>query len=195
MLATHNQGKIREFRDLLASIGADAVPAAQLGLAAPEETGADFAANALLKARHCCSETGLPALADDSGLCIDALGGEPGVRSADWAEAQGGRDFDLAIAKVYDRLKRADAAKPVTARFVTVLCVAWPDGAAAHYRGAVEGRIACSKRGGCGFGYDPIFIPDGDARTFGEMSREQKNAISHRAKAIARFIDGRTDES
>lgn len=190
VLATHNEGKLREFRDLLKEFGANAVSAAKLGLEAPDETGEDFESNALIKALHASEMSGWPALADDSGLCIDALDGKPGVRSADWAEGPGGRDFERAMRLVHGRLREANAKEPVTARFVSVLCLAWPDGSKEFFRGTAEGRITWPGRGSFGFGYDPIFVPSGETRTFGEMRPDEKHAVSHRARAIRKLGKG-----
>ncbi len=189
--ATHNSGKLREIRELFAPYGITAVGAAELGLAEPEETGATFAANATIKAEAAARAAGEPALADDSGLCVEALGGAPGIYSARWAEG----DFAAAMARVEWELKAAHAPKPWRAHFVSALALAWPDGATETFEGRVDGELVFPPRGTAGFGYDPIFRPDGHERTFGEMSAEEKHglpadgslALSHRARAFQTF--------
>jgi XTP/dITP diphosphohydrolase len=197
VIATHNPGKLWEMRALLAPHGIEAVSAAELDLPEPAETGESFAANAELKARIAAKAAGLPALADDSGLCIDALGGAPGLKSARWAEAAPGgpRDFSNAIAKVEAALSEAGAKPPFHAHFVSVLALAWPDGRVESFEGKVFGTLVFPPRGKLGFGYDPIFLPDGLTRTFGEMMMAEKQAIpddgspalSHRARAFQAF--------
>ncbi len=186
VVATHNPGKVREFADLFAPHGLETVSAGDLGLPEPEETGATFEANAELKARAAAEATGLPALADDSGLAVNALDGAPGVRSARWAGPE--RDFVAAMAKVHARL--AATGRPASdwhAAFVAVVCLAWPDGRTTLHRGEVGGRIVQPARGEGGFGYDPIFVPDGETRTFAEMPPEEKRTLSHRARAFDAF--------
>lgn len=182
VVATHNPGKLREMRELLAPFGADAVSAGELGLPEPEETGTTFAANALLKARAACEASGLPAIADDSGLCVDALGGDPGVYSARWAGPS--KDFAAAMAKV-DAAMRATGSRDRAAAFVSAIALVWPDGRVVEVEGRVEGLLVWPPRGEGGFGYDPMFLPEGAARTFGEMSAQDKHAVSHRARAMA----------
>ncbi|HZP21155.1 MAG TPA: RdgB/HAM1 family non-canonical purine NTP pyrophosphatase [Bauldia sp.] len=191
VIATHNQGKLKEFRELLEPHGLTAVPAGDLGLAVPEETGVTFEENAEIKAAAAAKAAGLPALADDSGVVVDALGGAPGVYSADWAGPA--KDFALALRKVEDGLRDAGANTPAlrTARFVAVLCLVMPGHPAEFFKGEVEGTIVWPPRGTNGFGYDPIFVPDGHERTFGEMRRSEKQALSHRARAFARFAEAR----
>lgn len=181
VLATHNPGKLAEFAALLAPFGVDLVSAGALGLAEPAETAADFAGNARLKAVAACA-SGLPALADDSGFSVAALGGAPGVLSARWAGP--GRDFAAAMARVGAEL--GDAADR-RAWFTCALCLAWPDGETASFIGRVEGAVTWPPRGSGGFGYDPIFVPGGDWRTYGEMPAAEKNAGSHRARAMAQL--------
>jgi XTP/dITP diphosphohydrolase len=182
VLATHNPGKVREFEALVRPHGVELVPAAALGLPEPEETGDTFAANARLKARAAADASGLPALADDSGLAVRALGGAPGVHSARWAGP--GRDFADAMRRVVEGVACGDR----RAAFVAVLCLAWPGGGPERlYEGRVEGLIAPGPRGAGGFGYDPIFLPEGETRTFGEMTRAEKARLSHRARAFAAF--------
>jgi XTP/dITP diphosphohydrolase len=185
VLASHNAGKVREIADLLAPFGIDVVSAGELGLPEPEETGATFEANAELKARAAADASGLPALADDSGLAVEALGGDPGIYSARWAGPA--KDFALAMEKVEQALAGKDDRR---ARFVCALSLAWPDGHIETFYGQVDGTLVWPPRGGLGFGYDPMFLPDGDERTFGEMPYEEKQAMSHRAAAFAKLIDG-----
>ncbi len=181
MIATHNAGKLGEIAVLLTPFGIATIGAGALGLPEPEETGATFEANAALKARAAATESGLPALADDSGLVVPALGGAPGIHSARWAGP--GKDFAAAMRRVEAELGAGDR----SAAFVAVLALAWPDGEVACFRGEVLGRLVFPPRGTRGFGYDPIFVPGGDTETFGEMAPEQKHAISHRAAAFAKF--------
>ncbi len=183
VIASHNAGKIREIGELLAPLGVTTRAAGALGLPEPEETADSFAGNALLKARAAAAASGLPALADDSGLAVRALGGEPGIHSARWAGPE--RDFALAMAKVNRAL--GDAADRGAA-FVCALALATPEGAEAVFEGRVEGRLVWPPSGGRGFGYDPIFVPDGHETTFGEMEPAAKHAISHRARAFAKLL-------
>jgi XTP/dITP diphosphohydrolase len=198
VVASHNSGKLREIADLIAPFGLSAKPAADYGLPEPDESGTTFEANAYIKAHAAASLTGLPALADDSGLCVDALGGAPGVHTADWAKLPDDtRDFDVAMRKVEDKLRAlgATSREDRTGRFVSVICLAWPDGRAEYFRGEVEGTLVWPPRGNQGFGYDPVFVPDGHEATFGEMSAEAKHgwkpgqatALSHRARAFQKF--------
>lgn len=192
VVATHNPGKLREMRDLLAPYGVEAVAAGELGLPEPEETGTTFAANARIKAEAAAAAAGLPAIADDSGLCVVALGGAPGVYSARWAGP--GKDFRAAMERVEAALRERDDFEPGERRafFVSAICVAWPDGARLEVEGRIDGALVWPPRGEQGFGYDPMFRPDGHARTFGEMSAEEKHgvpadgstALSHRARAF-----------
>ena len=165
------------------------VAAAEFGLTSPEETGQTLEENALIKACHALERTGLPSAADDSGLFVDALGGQPGVRSADWADAPNGRDHVKAMHRLLRMLDSAEAPEPWSARFRAVICFARPDTDPVFFNGAVEGRIIRSMRGRGGFGYDPIFQPDGFDRTFAEMGTAEKNRISHRARALRKFRD------
>jgi XTP/dITP diphosphohydrolase len=191
--ATHNAGKLAEIRDLLAPHGVEVVGAAALGLPEPEETGDSFVANALLKARAGASGAGAPALADDSGLCVAALGDAPGIYSARWSGE--GRDFAAAMARVEGELRACGAPAPWRAHFVSVLALAWPDGHVETFEGRVDGHLVFPPRGTAGFGYDPIFIPDGHARSFGEMTAAEKHgipsdgslALSHRARAFQKL--------
>jgi XTP/dITP diphosphohydrolase len=186
--ATHNAGKVRELRELLAPYALSVVSAGELGLPEPEETGATFQANAELKALAAAQGAGLPALADDSGLEVEALGGAPGVYSARWAGAD--RDFGRAMQQLSDELQqrgRWTQEPGPRANFTCVLCLAWPDGTAAAFEGKVYGRLTWPPRGKKGFGYDPMFVADGETLTFGEMEPVRKHAISHRARAFALF--------
>jgi len=185
VIASHNAGKVREIADLLAPFGVTVQSAAGLGLAEPEETGATFAANAELKARAAAAASGLPALADDSGLAVHALGGEPGIHSARWAETPAGRDFGTAMQRVETTL----AGKPDrSAHFVCALALAWPDGHVETFEGRVDGTLVWPPRGDKGFGYDPVFRPNSREVTFGEMEPDAKHAISHRADAFAKLV-------
>ncbi len=188
VVATHNPGKLGEIEALVAPLGIACVGAGALGLPVPEETETSFAGNALVKARAAARAAGLPALADDSGLCVDALGGEPGVRTADWAETGEGRDWDMAMRKVEERLAALGPDAPRDARFVCALALAWPDGREAVFEGEVRGRLVWPPRGERGFGYDPMFVPDGQDATFGEMDPGLKHRISHRADAFAKLL-------
>ena len=188
VVATHNQGKVEEIRALLAPWGIETVSAGELGLPVPEETETTFEGNSALKARAACEASGLPALADDSGIEVDALGGAPGVHTADWAETPQGRDFARAMSRTHAAVLEAGASPPWTARFVCVLSVVWPDGEVATVRGTAEGQVIWPPRGEAGHGYDPCFQPDdGDGRTCAEMSGAEKNGLSHRADAFAKL--------
>jgi XTP/dITP diphosphohydrolase len=182
VVATHNKGKLAEMTALLAPYGIDTVSAGVLGLPEPEETADDFEGNARLKALAAARDAGLPALADDSGFCVAALGGAPGVVSARWAGP--GRDFSVAMARVE---REMGGAADRHAWFVSVLCVAMPEGEAACFTGRVDGAVTFPPRGTHGFGYDPIFVPDGEHRTFGEMPPDEKEATSHRTRAFRAF--------
>jgi len=186
VIASHNQGKVREIADLLAPFAIDVVSAGELGLPEPEETGTTFAENAALKARASVAGSGLPALADDSGFSVAALGGAPGIHAARFATRQdGSRDFDWAMERVHEA---ADGSGDKTCWITCALALAWPDGHVEIFEGRVEGTLAWPPRGKLGFGYDPIFVPNGYAETFAEMSPEAKHAISHRAIAFEKMI-------
>jgi len=187
VVASHNPGKVWEIKELIAPYGFDAVSASELELAEPDETESTFDGNARLKALAAASGSGLPALADDSGLEIDALDGAPGVYSARWAGP--GKDFALAMQRVHDALAEKGAwdGLPPRANFISVLCLAWPTGEHRLFEGRVYGTLRWPSRGGNGFGYDPIFVPDGETRTFGEMEPAAKYAISHRTRAFDAF--------
>lgn len=200
VVASHNQGKIREINELLAPYGFDVVSAGDLDLPEPEETGTTFEANAELKAVASATASGLPALADDSGFCVAALNGDPGIYSARWAGPD--KDFAMAMRNIEEKLQQLGATTPDQRRgsFVAVLCLAWPDGHREFFRGEVEGQIVWPPRGDKGFGYDPVFQPDGHEKTFGEMSSDQKHgwsrttpALSHRARAFQLFAQACLD--
>jgi XTP/dITP diphosphohydrolase len=184
VIATHNPGKLEEMTDLLAPLGIAAVGAAQLGLREPAETGKTFEENAALKALAAAWASGLPALADDSGLAVSALGGAPGIYSARWAGPD--RNFARAMQLIEERLA---ANQDRRAHFVAVLALAWPDDHVESFRGEVHGTLVFPPRGTRGFGYDPIFLPDGARETFGEMEPQKKHAISHRAVAFKALVD------
>ncbi len=193
MVATHNAGKLREMRELLAPYGVEAVSAGDLGLVEPEETGKTFAANAAIKAEAATDATGLPAFADDSGLCVQALGGEPGIVSARWAKEAG--SFEAAMDGIRRRLDAAGAAPPYAAHFTSALALARLGEPTLTFEGSVHGTLVFPPRGAVGFGYDPIFLPEGLHRTFGEISSAEKHgipadgsrALSHRARAFQDF--------
>ena len=182
VLATHNPGKVVEIAELLGPFGMEMVSAGELGLPEPDETGLTFIANAELKALAAATASGLPALADDSGLCVDALGGAPGIYSARWAGP--GKDFSVAMQRVHDEMQ----GDVDTAHFICALCIAWPDGHTQSFEGRVNGRLVWPPRGVNGFGYDPMFLMDGQARTYGEMPRADKEADNHRARAFAQLV-------
>jgi len=196
VIATHNSGKLAEMRELLAPYGIEAVSAGELNLPEPEETGTTFVANARIKAEAAAKATGLPAFADDSGLCVDALDGQPGIYSARWAGPS--KDFMAAMAQIERLLQERGATEPAqrTAHFVSALCVAWPDGHIEEVEERVNGTMVWPPRGDAGFGYDPAFLPDGHTRTFGEMTSIEKHGLpplglglSHRAKAFVKLAE------
>ncbi|MCL6705750.1 RdgB/HAM1 family non-canonical purine NTP pyrophosphatase [Pseudomonas sp. R2.Fl] len=200
VVASHNAGKIAEIADLIGPLGFSAKSAAELKFEEPDETGTTFEENAAIKALASAKASGLPALSDDSGLVVDALDGAPGVYTANWAEREDGtRDFAMGMEKVEKALAERSAVAPEqrTARFVSVLCLAWPDGHTEFFRGEVEGHVVWPPRGTRGFGYDPVFQPEGYDVTFGEMSAEEKHgwkrgdaqALSHRARAFKLFVE------
>ena len=204
LLATHNAGKLAEFRELFAPLGIVLVSAGELGLPEPEETGTTFVENARIKAHAAAGAAGLVALADDSGLCVDALGGEPGVYTADWAQTPTGRNYQMAMQRVEDRLQAIGAIEPGLRRgaFVATLCLAHPDGRDDLYEGRAAGTMVWPPRGPSGFGFDPIFMPDGFDITFGEMPSAMKHSwapgkvgLSHRARAFAKFVEGAVEQS
>ena len=199
LLATHNSGKLSEFRELCAPLGLKLVSAGELGLPEPEETGTTFVENARIKAHAAAQAANQIALADDSGLCVDALNGEPGVYTADWAASANGRDYHAAMRRVEDRLQAIGATSPGLRKgsFNATLCLAHPDGRDDLYVGKVTGTMVWPFRGDLGFGFDPMFMPDGFDITFGEMPSSAKHSwapgqtgLSHRARAFAKFVEG-----
>lgn len=190
VVATHNAGKLEEIAALLRPLGVETVSAAALGLPEPAETEETFVGNARIKAHAAARASGLPALADDSGIEVEALGGAPGVHTADWAETGAGRDFVQAMRRTWEALEAIGAPEPRRARFCCTLVLAWPDGHDEVFEGSISGRIVWPMRGTQGHGYDPIFQPDGHELTFGEMDRWEKNRISHRADAFRKLIAG-----
>jgi XTP/dITP diphosphohydrolase len=200
VIATHNAGKLKEMRDLLAPHGIEAISAGDMGLIEPEETGTTFRANARIKANAAALASGLPAFADDSGLAVDALDGAPGIHSARWAGPE--RNFRRAMEIVEQKFRDHGATTPQhrTAHFISALCVAWPDGHVEEFEGRVDGTLVWPPRGDKGFGYDPIFLPDGHERTFGEMAAEEKHGLpphgkglSHRARAFLKLAEACLD--
>jgi XTP/dITP diphosphohydrolase len=196
VIATHNPGKLNEMRDLLAPYGVDAISAGELGLGEPEETGTTFQANARIKAEAAAQATKLPAFADDSGLAVEALAGQPGIHSARWAGPA--KDFNGAMTRIERLLQERGAREAVQrgAHFVSALCVAWPDGHVEEVEARVDGTLVWPPRGTAGFGYDPVFLPNGHARTFGEMTAEEKHGLpplglglSHRARAFVKLAE------
>ena len=188
VVASHNPGKVREIGDLMRPFGVETISAADLDLAEPDETETTFEGNARLKARAAAKASGLPALADDSGLAVGALGAAPGIYSARWAETPQGRDFGHAMKTVWQKLEAMAAPEPRRAAFVCALSLAWPDGHAETFTGTCTGRLVWPPRGDKGFGYDPIFIAQGQEITFGEMDPARKHAISHRADAFRQLV-------
>jgi XTP/dITP diphosphohydrolase len=185
VIATHNPGKLAEMRELLAPFGIDAVSAGELGLPEPDETGLTFHDNARIKAHAAATASKLPAFADDSGVVVDALGGEPGIYSARWAGPD--KNFRYAMETIEEKLRKRDATTPEkrTAHFVSALCVAWPDGHTEDFEAQVDGVLIWPPRGDKGFGYDPMFLPDGHDRTFGEMPSEEKHGLPPRGKGLS----------
>ena len=196
VIATHNAGKLTEMRELLMPYGIEAVSAGELGLAEPEETGTSFRANARIKAKAAAATSGLPAFADDSGLTVDTLDGEPGIYSARWAGPD--KNFRHAMQAIENKLRERGAREPGRrgAHFVSALCIAWPDGHVEEFEATVNGTLVWPPRGDKGFGYDPMFLPDGHSRTFGEMPSEEKHGLpprgkglSHRARAFLKLAE------
>lgn len=185
VIASHNPGKVREIGELMTPFGVEVISAGALGLPEPEETGTTFEANAELKALAAATAAKLPALADDSGLVVHALGGDPGIYSARWAGP--GKDFSLAMRKVEEALKTKQAIDR-GAHFVACLTLAWPDGYMETFRGEVHGTLVWPPRGDKGFGYDPMFLPEGETRTFGEIEPVTKHGMSHRARAFEKLV-------
>ena len=188
LVATHNAGKLEEISALLAPFGIECVGAAEMNLPEPEETETTFVGNARIKAHAAAKATGLPALSDDSGIEVDCLDGAPGVYTADWAETENGRDFNMAMTKTWDACEKINAPQPRLARFRSTLVLAWPDGHDEVFAGKVEGQLVWPMRGQQGHGYDPMFQPIGHEVTFAEMDPAQKNEISHRADAFRQLV-------
>ncbi|MDC1413067.1 RdgB/HAM1 family non-canonical purine NTP pyrophosphatase [Amylibacter sp.] len=186
VLASHNKGKLKEIGHLLKPFGISVISASDLGLDEPEETENTYAGNARIKAHFAAKASGKPALSDDSGFSVEILDGAPGVYSADWAETSNGRNFSMAMSKVWDKIQHAE--KPCKAKFCCTLCLAWPDGHDELFEGSINGEIAWPPRGNNGFGYDPMFIAEGMHQTFGEMLPTDKHLISHRADAFKKLI-------
>ncbi|HEY5065457.1 MAG TPA: RdgB/HAM1 family non-canonical purine NTP pyrophosphatase [Xanthobacteraceae bacterium] len=196
VIATHNPGKLAEMRELLAPYGIDAISAGELKLPEPDETGMSFRENARIKAEAAATASGLPAFSDDSGLAVDALDGAPGIYSARWAGPD--KNFPRAMETIEQKLGARGATTPERrkAQFVSALCIAWPDGHAEEFEARVDGTLVCPPRGDQGFGYDPMFLPDGHTRTFGEMPSEEKHGLpprgkglSHRARAFVKLAE------
>ncbi|MGX9356020.1 RdgB/HAM1 family non-canonical purine NTP pyrophosphatase [Roseobacteraceae bacterium S113] len=190
LIATHNQGKLEEIQALLTPFGVNCVSAKERSLPEPEETETTFIGNARIKAHAAAQATGLPSLADDSGITIDALDGAPGVYTADWAETPSGRDFEMAMRNTHEKLEAANAPHPRLAQFRCTLVLAWADGHDEVFEGVMPGEVVWPMRGDQGHGYDPIFVPNGYDLTFGEMDRWVKNDISHRADAFRKLVEG-----
>jgi XTP/dITP diphosphohydrolase len=193
VIATHNAGKLREIQALLAPYGMELISAGELNLPEPEETGTSFAENALIKAHSAAQGSGLPALADDSGLCVAALGGAPGVYTADWAERQAyeggpGRDWYMAMGKVEGKLSEIGPDADRSAYFISTLALAWPDGHTEVFEGRAQGSLTWPPRGTMGFGYDPVFVLDGHQQTFAEIAPDKKEELSHRTQAFAKLV-------
>lgn len=188
LVATHNRGKLEEFSYLLKPYGIRCISAAEMNLPEPAETETTFVGNARIKAHAAASATGLPALADDSGIEVDGLGGAPGVYTADWAETPNGRDFVQAMTRTWNELETIGAPFPRTARFRATMVLAWPDGHDEVFAGKVEGQVVWPMRGAAGHGYDPMFQPAGYDITFAEMDVAEKNRISHRADAFRKLV-------
>lgn len=184
LVATHNAGKLEEMRALFSPHGIEVVGAAEMGLEEPVETETSFLGNARIKARAAMEATGLPVLADDSGITVDGLDGAPGVHTADWAETGKGRDFMQAMTRTWTELEARGVPEPRTAQFRATLLMLWPDGHEEVFEGVAPGRLVWPPRGQLGHGYDPMFVPDGGERTYAELTAGEKNAISHRARAF-----------
>ena len=190
VIASHNSGKLIEISALISPFGVKAISAAELGFEEPEETEDTFAGNARVKAHFATEKSGLPALSDDSGIMVDGLNGAPGVYTADWAETPNGRDFPMAMERVWNLLQEKKVPEPRLAQFCCTLCLAWPDGHDELFEGAVSGRLVWPMRGSLGFGFDPVFLPDGKTETFGEMDPATKHSMSHRSDAFEKLVVG-----
>ncbi len=189
VIASHNAGKIAEIRDLLAPFSVEIVSVSEFNLPEPDETEDTFAGNARIKAHFAAKNTGLPALADDSGICVDALNGAPGVYTANWAETETGRDFEMAMQKVWNKVQESNTLEPFTAHFNATLCLAWPDGHDEIFEGQAKGTLTWPMRGKNGFGFDPMFVPLDHKQTFGEMQPAEKKRLSHRTKAFKMLVE------
>ncbi|SDL45779.1 RdgB/HAM1 family non-canonical purine NTP pyrophosphatase [Paracoccus chinensis] len=187
LVATHNAGKLEEMRALFSPHGVEVVGAAEMSLDEPAETESSFLGNARIKARAAMKATGLPVLADDSGITVDGLDGAPGVYTADWAETENGRDFMQAMTRTWTELDARGVPEPRTAQFRATLLMLWPDGHEEIFEGVAPGRLVWPPRGQLGHGYDPMFVPEGGDRTYAELTAEEKNAISHRAQAFGKL--------
>jgi len=187
LVATHNAGKLDEMRALFGPHGIEVVGAAEMGLGEPVETETSFVGNARIKALAAMKATGLPVLADDSGITVDGLDGAPGVHTADWAETPEGRDFMQAMRRTWEELDARAVPEPRTAQFRATLLMLWPDGHEEIFEGVAPGRLVWPPRGQLGHGYDPIFVPEGESRTYAEMTADEKNTISHRAEAFRKL--------
>lgn len=187
LVASHNAGKLEEMRALFSPHGVEVVSAAEMGLNEPLETETSFLGNARIKARAAMEATGLPVLADDSGITVDGLDGAPGVHTADWAETEHGRDFMQAMTRTWTELDARGVPEPRTAQFRATLLMLWPDGHEEVFEGVAPGRLVWPPRGQLGHGYDPMFVPEGGERSYAELSAEEKNAISHRAQAFGKL--------
>ncbi len=190
VIASHNEGKLREFRVLLDPFRITVHSAGEFDLAEPAETESSFVGNARIKAHFAARGCQLPALSDDSGITVDALEGAPGVHTADWASTGNGRDFVQAMERVHRLLQERLAPYPRTAQFRCILCLAWPDGHDEVFEGIVGGQVVWPMRGDLGFGFDPVFVPDGESETFGEMNPQRKHSMSHRADAFTKLVAG-----
>jgi XTP/dITP diphosphohydrolase len=189
VIATHNNGKLLEISELFKNYKIKTISVSKFGLKEPKETENTFIGNARIKAHFSSKATGLPALSDDSGIMVDGLNGAPGVNTADWATTAKGRNFDLAMKKVWSLLEEKKIPFPRVAHFVCVLCIAWPDGHDEIFEGSISGQIVWPMKGKKGFGFDPVFLPDGQTKTFGEMSPEKKHNMSHRSVAFKKLLD------
>ena len=190
VVASHNAGKIREIGALLAPYGIEVISAGELGFDEPDETESTFAGNARIKAHYAAEKSGFPALSDDSGITVDGLDGAPGVYTADWAETPNGRNFPMAMKKVWDKLEALNTPEPRSCAFNCTLCIAWPDGHDEIFEGKVSGSYVWPMRGDRGFGFDPCFLPNGETDTFAEMDPTKKADMSHRADAFAKLVAG-----
>ena len=188
IIATHNEGKLQEIKKLFEKFRLTIKSASQFGLTEPKETETSFVGNARIKAHYVARKTGLPALADDSGIEIESLGGAPGVYTADWAETKTGRDFNFAMKKVWEKVQKTSYVEPYAAQFCSTLVLAWPDGHDEVFSGVIKGTLVWPIKGKNGHGFDPMFKPNGCNLTFGQMNRWEKNRISHRGLAFTKML-------